>query len=84
MVDIKKLCEEIKDNIEKNETKLDKATTEVTEIKVALLGYNGTSGLLGKVNAVEKDHNALKLEFYALVGVLIGSGTLVGWHFGWI
>ena len=47
-------------------------------IKTVLLGANGDTGLVGKVDDVCKSNNDLNGKFKLLVGVLIGSGVLAG------
>jgi len=54
----------------------------VREIKVVLLGVNGDKGLVGEVQDLKKKHSRLSKILYILVGVLIGTGILVGGVWG--
>ena len=54
-------------------------------IKTVLLGANGDTGLVGKVDDViktvdklQENHDDLNGKFKLLIGVLIGSGVLAG------
>ena len=60
-------------------------------IKTVLLGANGDTGLVGRVDAVIETadklqcaHNDLSGKFKLLVGVLVGSGVLTGGALGLI
>ena len=50
----------------------------VRDIKAVLLGVNGDGGLVEDVKELSQSHYNLKRNFLLLVGILIGSGVLVG------
>lgn len=98
-MDIEKLCEEIKDEIKgvknelkTNQFKLDTVKEDVLGLKIALLGLDGKTGVLGEISSLksrqdvqEEAHTKLSLRFYLLIGVLSGSGILGGsWFMGWL
>lgn len=65
--------------------KLETLQIKQVEIYTVLLGHNGDTGLVGKVEKtcdhleiLEKEHNALSGKVKLLVGILAGSGALGG------
>ncbi len=48
------------------------------DIKAVLLGVNGDGGLVEDVKELSKSHYKLKQNVMILIGVLVGSGVLVG------
>ena len=65
------------------EGKVDKLVTDVTEIRIALKGYNGDQGLIAVFQEHCKQNKELATDYYkfkrACIGIfcfLVGSGTL--------
>ncbi|MCK5236285.1 MAG: hypothetical protein KAR06_04790 [Deltaproteobacteria bacterium] len=51
---------------------------KVVRIEAVLLGANGDDGLVGYVKETAQSHYKLKQHFWILIGLLVGSGLLVG------
>ena len=71
------------EEIKSLDDKLDKLVKAVTEIHVALAGYNGNKGLIGEFSQHCIDNNEFKEEFYKfrrtlflILGFMVGSGML--------
>ena len=52
---------------------------EITEIKTALVGYNGHSGLIPAFDGHCKSDRKFRTMVYVIVGILIGSGAITAW-----
>ena len=58
------------------EEKIDKLVTDVTEIKIALKGYDGQSGVCERLDMLEKSFYKFRNTAILILGLLIGSGLL--------
>ena len=69
---------EILDALKSIETKQDGTHSEVITIKTVLLGvpHSTDTGLVGKVNDLEKKHNKLANRVWLIIVSLAGSGAL--------
>ncbi len=63
--------------LEQIDEKLDRVGNSLTEVKTVLLGKNGDKGLVGQVEAHERDLDKIKGNYKLLVGILIGSNVLI-------
>ena len=52
---------------------------EITEIKTALKGYDGQSGLIPSFEGHCKSDRKFRTMVYVIVGILIGSGAITAW-----
>jgi len=62
--------------------KLDQLAEDVTEIKIALKGYNGFPGLLGSHKELAEDYYSFKRKCLLVFGLLVGAGVLSGGGYG--
>lgn len=53
-----------------------KTHDKVIELRTILLGTDGDNGLIGDFKRLANSHSKLKRNFYILIGVLVGSGTI--------
>jgi hypothetical protein len=58
------------------EDKIDNLINDVTEIKTALKGYNGQSGLCEEHSKLKDDFYSFRRAVLVMLGVLVGSGVL--------
>ena len=63
---------------ERHEQMLQETHNAVIKISTVLLGANGNPGLANKVDEVCQSHFKLRRDFWLLVGILIGTGTIAG------
>ncbi len=57
--------------------KIEKTSADVADIKVALKGYDGQSGLIATVNETCKRLNRVEITVAAIVGTgILGGGTI--------
>jgi hypothetical protein len=60
------------------EEKIDKILEQQTILNTILLGADGDEGLVGDVNGLRKEVSKLKKAFWLFVGIVVGSGGLIG------
>ena len=61
----------------KDEKKMVQEThDDMIEIKAVLLGVDGANGLVDDVKHIASSHYKLRLRFWILIGILVGSGIL--------
>lgn len=62
--------------------KLNQLAEDVTEIKIALKGYNGFQGLLESHKELAEDYYCFKRKCLLVFGLLVGAGVLSGGSIG--
>lgn len=62
------------ENLEKLQEKVDKMAYDISDIKVALKGYNGQEGLCKKVNQNSKSINKVYI-YLAILAASTGGGA---------
>ena len=62
--------------------KLDQLAEDVTEIKIALKGYNGYPGLCKSHEDLASDYYSFKRKSLLVFGLLAGAGVLTGGGYG--
>jgi hypothetical protein len=60
------------------EEKIDKILEQQTILNTILLGADGDEGLVGDVSGLQKEVSKLKKAFWLFVGIVVGSGGLIG------
>ena len=65
-----------------NDNEFRELRNDVTEIKIALKGYNGRRGLIQAHEALAKDYYGFKRKCLIVGGVILGGGGLTGGGIG--
>lgn len=58
------------------EEKVDRLVVDVSDIKVALKGYNSHDGLCNHVNRIDEDFYLLRRRIYIIAAFIVGGGGL--------
>ena len=74
------MVDEMRKDIEKQDTQLDRIELRIQEIATVLLGVpdSDDKGLVGKVNESCEKQEKLSRNFWILVSTLVGSGVIGG------
>lgn len=62
--------------------KFEQLVEDVTEIKIALKGYNGYKGLCKSHEDLASDYYSFKRKCLLVFGLLVGAGVLTGGGYG--
>ena len=62
--------------------KFEQLVEDVTEIKIALKGYNGYKGLCKSHEELAKDYYSFKRRALLVFGFMVGAGILTGGSIG--
>ena len=62
--------------------KFEQLVEDVTEIKIALKGYNGYKGLCKSHDDLASDYYSFKRKCLLVFGLLVGAGVLTGGGYG--